>query len=106
MPSASIEDLANILIEKLSSDKNIKIVEIGPKPGEKLFEELINDEEIRRTCDIGDFLLIQPIFNFTEKDKTESVEMSSVLYRSDLIEKMKFTELRKILDQFTVPVKQ
>lgn len=62
MPVARIEDIACALREKLSPEKDIVIVEIGAKPGEKMFEELMNDEEVRRTFEYGDFFVILSAF--------------------------------------------
>ncbi len=45
--SVKIEDLAKKMIQlyKLTIDKDIKIIYTGLRPGEKLFEELLNNEE-------------------------------------------------------------
>ena len=46
MPVARIEDLAEVMAENLSPTNKVDIIEIGTKPGEKLYEELMNDEEV------------------------------------------------------------
>jgi len=67
MPSIRIIDLAEIMIrfnsKKIKKDENIIIQEIGVKPGEKLFEELINSEEIRRTFELENYYCILPAIN-------------------------------------------
>ena len=55
MPVAKIEDIALVMRDVLAADQEIEIVEIGAKPGEKMYEELMNDEEVRRTYEVGDF---------------------------------------------------
>ena len=62
MPVARIEDIAEVMRSGLSGDRPIAIQEIGAKPGEKLYEELMNDEEVRRTYELGDFFVILSAF--------------------------------------------
>lgn len=67
MPTLRVEDLALAMIEELAPgcghrpDK-IEVVEIGAKPGEKLYEELMNDEETRRTVELGSYFSVLPAF--------------------------------------------
>ncbi len=68
MKSILIKDLAETLIEmyanKFGFDQNeIKINEIGSRPGEKDFEELLNIEEIRRTIELENYFCILPVFS-------------------------------------------
>lgn len=63
MPVARIEDLAFVMIEELGADKDIQVVEIGSKPGEKMYEELMNEEEVRRTWECGDFFITLSAFS-------------------------------------------
>lgn len=62
MPVARIEDIADVMRDALASDKNIEIVEVGSKPGEKMYEELMNEEEVRRTWEYGDFFMTLSAF--------------------------------------------
>ena len=62
MPVARIEDIAHVMRDELSHDRDIEIIEIGAKPGEKMYEELMNDEEVRRTWEYGDFFVILSAF--------------------------------------------
>lgn len=57
MPVARIEDIAHVMRDALAPGRDIAITEIGAKPGEKLYEELMNDEEVRRTFEYGDFFV-------------------------------------------------
>ena len=61
MPVMRIEDLAVVMIKELCSEK-VEITEIGSKPGEKLYEELMSDEETRRAIELGEFFSILPAF--------------------------------------------
>ncbi len=67
MPVIRIEDLATAMIEELASVQglrvdDIKITEIGTKPGEKLYEELMSPEETRRTIELEQFFSVLPAF--------------------------------------------
>ena len=57
MPVARIEDIAHVMRDTLAPGREIEITEIGAKPGEKMYEELMNDEEVRRTFEYGDFFV-------------------------------------------------
>ena len=61
MPVMKIEDLAIAMIEELAPDE-IEVTEIGSKPGEKLYEELMSDEETRRTIELDKFFSVLPAF--------------------------------------------
>jgi len=68
MPVARIEDLAEIMRNELAGDEDISIIETGAKPGEKMYEELMNDEEVRRTWDCTDFFIILSAFSDVNSD--------------------------------------
>ncbi len=60
-----IVDLAEVMIEELASRYGykaceIKIEKVGPRPGEKMYEELINDEEVRRTVEMDRYFVVVP----------------------------------------------
>ena len=57
-PAATIGDLAEVLVEIFNYDKGIQ--EIGIRPGEKMHETLISNEETFRTEDCGDYYKIIP----------------------------------------------
>ena len=67
MPVVRIADLAAVMIEALAPaygfrPVDIPITLIGSRPGEKLYEELLNEEEIRRTVELTRFFAITPAF--------------------------------------------
>ena len=67
MPVIRIQDLANAMINILAphygheTDK-LRIREIGTKPGEKLYEELMSDEEMRRSVELARYFAVLPAF--------------------------------------------
>ena len=67
MQVACIADLARVMIRELAASVGhepdaIEIDVIGSKPGEKLYEELMNDEETRRTVELPKYFVVLPAF--------------------------------------------
>ena len=68
MPVMRIADLATSMIQYLAprhgyEPARIPIRIIGSRPGEKMFEELTNSEEVRRTFEWQNFLVVKPPFS-------------------------------------------
>ncbi|NND81364.1 MAG: polysaccharide biosynthesis protein [Gammaproteobacteria bacterium] len=67
MPILRIKDLAEVMIETLAEQygrrpEDIKVDIIGSKPGEKLYEELMSDEETRRAIELEQYFAVMPAF--------------------------------------------
>jgi len=67
MPVLRICDLAIAMVDELSKSyghkkEDIRIDEIGSKPGEKLYEELMSDEETRRSLELNKYFSVMPAF--------------------------------------------
>lgn len=67
MPVIKINDLAEVMIDILApvfghDPDHIEIIEIGSKPGEKLYEELMNNEETRRAVELRNYFSVLPAF--------------------------------------------
>lgn len=65
MPVVRIVDLAHVMVEELARTfgydvSDIEIRTIGPKAGEKMYEELLNEEEVRRASELPQYFVIQP----------------------------------------------
>jgi FlaA1/EpsC-like NDP-sugar epimerase len=65
MPVMRIGDLAEVMIEELAGEYGytpggIPIEIIGPRPGEKTYEELMNEEEIQRSIELPKYFVIRP----------------------------------------------
>jgi UDP-glucose 4-epimerase len=77
VPSARIDDIAKALIGK----RPVKIVVTGIRPGEKLHEILISEEEAHRSVRRGDYFVILPILpelrHAEDEDPTLTSEYSS-----------------------------
>jgi FlaA1/EpsC-like NDP-sugar epimerase len=67
MRAIRIKDLARVMIRELApvygqQPEHIELREIGTKPGEKMYEELLNEEETRRTLELEDYYVVLPAF--------------------------------------------
>ncbi|WP_292468791.1 UDP-N-acetylglucosamine 4,6-dehydratase family protein [Methanolobus sp.] len=65
MPTVNIQDLAEVLIEELAHKygyrpEDIDIEIIGSKPGEKMYEELMTEDEASRSLEREDMFIIIP----------------------------------------------
>jgi len=80
MPVMKIEDLAIAMIEELAPNE-IEVTEIGSKPGEKLYEELMSDEETRRTIELDKFFSVLPAFRgiYSDIDYNYSIIVSELV---------------------------
>jgi len=102
MPIIRIEDLALAMIRTLT-DQTIEVSIIGAKAGEKLYEELINDEEVRRTIEIDNYFAVIPAFKGLYSDThylfSENQKKIDRIYRSDLEKAMSVEEIVEYLDK-------
>jgi UDP-glucose 4-epimerase len=100
VPSAKVTDMVKILIGK----RQIKTLITGIRPGEKIHEILVSEEEANRTIECGSYYVIKPILPElcieTEKQTTLGHEYSS----ADNV--MTPEELAKILEKFDLFVKE
>jgi len=67
MPVVRIKDLAEVMIEALAplygrAADDVKLEMIGTQPGEKLYEELMSQEEMRRVVELPNYFSVLPAF--------------------------------------------
>ncbi len=77
--SANIMDLAEVMI----GDRKIHIEFTGIRPGEKVHEILISEEEISRTIKRGNYYVICPILPELQKEKAEKPTLTKELSSAD-----------------------
>jgi UDP-N-acetylglucosamine 4,6-dehydratase len=63
IPSMNIMDL----VQAIAPDCRVDY--IGIRPGEKLHEVLLSEDESRYTLDMGDMYVIQPIYTWWQEEK-------------------------------------
>jgi FlaA1/EpsC-like NDP-sugar epimerase len=106
MPVCRIEDLAKIMIEDLApldgtDPRTIPIELIGPQAGEKFYEELMSEEEVRRAIELEDYFVIVPALHsnghFDFSDLNSSGPRPNRPYNSSLETRMTKEELRAYL---------
>ena len=100
VPSSKVTEIANILI----GDRKIKTIITGIRPGEKIHEILISEEEAHRSIERGNYYVIRSILPElcvpNEKEITLCQEFSS----KDNV--MTLEELKKTLEKFDLMVKE
>ena len=79
MPSIMIQDLAEVMIRELApgygyKPEDIEIRYIGTKPGEKMYEELMSDEEIRRALELERYFVVVPALTGLSSDMIQSYQ--------------------------------
>lgn len=120
MPVMRITDLARTLIELLApkvgrDPEDIPVQYIGAMPGEKLYEELMSQEEVGRAKELTSMFAILPALrafyrkiDYRYPDETSAVENQHP-YISSLQEPMTIEEIREylirhgLLDDFVTP---
>ncbi len=108
MPVIRIEDLAIAMIEELApkygkTPTDFEIKEIGSKPGEKLYEELMNSEETRRTVELDKYFSVLPAFRRIHNDikyNYDSILNDTVTnpYVSEVEKPLTISEIRLFLN--------
>jgi len=98
-----IRDLAEVMIEMLGGGADIEIVEIGAKAGEKLYEELMTEEEAGRSKELQEMFAVLPAFRHVYSDIEYSYpdvvsEAVQDAYVSSISEPMSKQDIRDFLE--------
>lgn len=109
MPVLRIKDLAEVMIEVLApkfghDPEQLEIKIIGAKPGEKLYEELMSGEEIRRAMELKKYFVVLPAFRSIYEKIEYSYEdmVSSQIDRPYISEQESFmtqNEIKAVLEE-------
>ena len=108
MKALKITDLAEVMIEKLAPNygytpEEIKMKIIGTKPGEKLYEELMIEDEARRALESEDmFILFPEMKELSPIDKSSYLSTSQAqikAYTSNTVKHLTKAEIKEILYQ-------
>ena len=108
MKALKITDLAEVMIDELAqncgySPNEIKMKLIGTKPGEKLYEELMTEDEARRALESEEMFILSPeMKELSHIDKSGYLSVSEAeakAYTSKDIEHLTKGEIREILYQ-------
>lgn len=93
VPTAKVIDIAKALI----NNRPIKTEIIGIRPGEKLHEILISEEEAERTIERGDYYVIQPILPELASVTIENKPLNKEYSSGDDV--MNIEELKRLLEK-------
>lgn len=99
VPSARVTDIADVLID----GRPIETVVVGVRPGEKLHEILVSEEEAHRTVARGDYYAIAPLLPELQQEPVGEAVLGGEYSSAD--HTMPPPELREFLDRhgFLVP---
>ncbi|MES2789459.1 MAG: polysaccharide biosynthesis protein [Planctomycetota bacterium] len=89
--SAAIRDIVDTLI----GGRNIPVISTGIRPGEKLHEILVSEEEVPRTVQRGEYLIIRPVLPELQKEEIDSRPCTGEYSSAEHL--MTAAEIRKLL---------
>jgi UDP-glucose 4-epimerase len=100
IPSARIEDVAKALIE----DRKIAIEYTGIRPGEKVHEILVSEEEAWRTYDRGEYYAIKPMLPELVHPEPDLKALTKEYSSGDFL--MTFEETKALLEKQNLMIGQ
>jgi FlaA1/EpsC-like NDP-sugar epimerase len=96
MPVVNIDNLADVMIEKFgNAQKEI----IGKKPGEKMYEEIMTDEEMSRAYEGRDMYIIFPQMKLSEYNNFKEYSRVTMIKNSAEMQVLSKQEIIRLLDE-------
>ena len=112
MPVVRIEDLAIAMINEIApiygfKPEEIALTQIGVKPGEKIYEELMSSEETRRAIELESYFSVLPAFRgiYYDIDYDYNDILSKTVtnpYISEQVEPLNVNQIREFLREFNL----
>ena len=96
MKTIRITDLADVMIDELALNE-IKIEIIGNKVGEKLYEELMTEEEAKRALEIEDMFIVLPSHLNSLSPSVSDLKAEVKAYTSKEAKHLTKEEIKKLL---------
>lgn len=110
MPAIRIEDLARAMTESIApryghDPNSIEIETIGMKPGEKIYEELMSAEEVRRSVELDRYYSVLPAFRGIYRTisydyQDASADSIAEPYNSSQSKQLSVPEIAKMLQEY------
>ena len=97
MPSAKITDIGRVLAEGITGNKTYPQKIVGARPGEKMHEVLVSEEEMWRATEMDEYFLVPSWAKSHRRDKGPK-EGAFEEYASNGVRMMTDDELRALLD--------
>lgn len=97
MKALNVKDMITVLRDHFCDDLNVKkctIKEVGMRPGEKMHEELVTQEELARVRKVKNYLVVESL---PGKRKGPKAKLEEKEYISSASPKMKQTEIIQLL---------
>ena len=103
MPAVLMADLAEVMLEKYAPrfgfrPEGIPILTVGARTGEKWHEELMNEEETRRSSERGDYYVVHPALALGGNSLRPTVDGPSP-YNSGNVSPLDRAQISAVLDQ-------
>ncbi|GIW79185.1 MAG: polysaccharide biosynthesis protein [Gemmatales bacterium] len=98
VPSARVVDIADVLI----GNRRIETKIVGIRPGEKVHEILVSEEEASRTVERGNYYAIKPILPELKDDSAEGPALTTEYSSADNV--MSKVELHALLKKYNLLV--
>ena len=100
VPAARITDVARALI----GDRMVKIIVTGIRPGEKIHEIMVSDEEAWRTYDRGEYYAIRPMLPELVRIKEAAVALPKEYSSSDSL--LSLADTAQLLARYNLMIGQ
>ena len=94
MPSVNIDRLADVLMEKFGMTEKVMI---GKKPGEKMYEEIMTEEETSRAFENEDMFIIYPYLAGYEYQKKAGYKKVENIKNSSEMKTLSKEEIKMLL---------
>jgi UDP-N-acetylglucosamine 4,6-dehydratase len=82
MPAVLLSDLVRVMIEEVTKEylirEPIKIEQIGLRPGEKMFEELMTEDEARVALETEEMFVLQPPYVKGDRSYKDTITSSTL----------------------------
>lgn len=96
MPAAGIPELGQALAYGLTGKRDYPTTIVGMRPGEKMHEVLVSEEEMWRSTELDEYYLIPSWAKSQEKGKAEKVDVHE--YSSNRTHRLTFDEILAMLE--------
>ncbi|MDA8233890.1 MAG: polysaccharide biosynthesis protein [Clostridia bacterium] len=104
MPVVRLSDLAEVIIEEFAplcgySPQDIAIQEIGLRPGEKMYEELLTLEEAKLATEFPDMFAVAPTYAENKYEYTGGWPAEQKTFSSHDVSPLSKQQIRELLEQ-------
>ena len=100
VPAANITDLAKAVM----GEKELSIVFTGIRPGEKIHEIMVSEEECFRTKELGDYYVIVPVLPELRDESVFEPALTNEYSSSD--NNISIDNLRELISSASAEIKQ